>query len=325
MNTDKSKSEREFPLMPLHRAASQIIAALFIIIFGFAAVFVLSNYLEDERPRLADAITDSDLALQGAKLKGFSFGVEGLIADWYWMRALQYIGNKIVNSKQRINLDNLKPLNPRLLYPLLDNATDLDPKFLQVYAYGAIILPAIDAEQAIKFTEKGIADNPSEYVLYQHLGYIYWKLGNYEKAAEIYDRGSQIPNAPPFLKLMAAKMKSDGGSRETARTIYLQMIEQADDDQIKENTALRLLQLDSLDERDAIRIALQNFKTQSGRCADNFAEIFSQLKTVKLPNSKNFRADKSNNLIDPSGAPYILDKEKCDVLLDTKTTRIPFE
>ena len=55
------------------------------------------------------------------------------------------------------------------------------------------------------------------------------------------------------MKLMAAKMKSEGGSRETARAIYRQMFEEAQNDEIKKTAELRLLTLDSLDERDAIR------------------------------------------------------------------------
>jgi tetratricopeptide (TPR) repeat protein len=85
-------------------------------------------------------------------------------------------------------------------------------------------LPAVDAAQAVELVEKGIENNPQDYRFYHHLGYIYWRLGEFEKAAQIYSEGSQVPNAPPFLRMMAAKMKSEGGSRETARAIYRQII-----------------------------------------------------------------------------------------------------
>ncbi len=182
--------------------------AVAVIIFGFIAVFELSNFLERHHPQMPENYTDEDLSLQGEKLKGYSFGFEGLLADWYWMRSLQYIGNKVVKStEETVNLDDLRPLNPKLLYPLLENAATLDPHFLEVYSYGAVVLPAINPEQAIKFTEKGIANNPDEWRLYQHLGYIYWKLNKYEKAAEVYQKGSEIKDAPPFMKLMAEAAK----------------------------------------------------------------------------------------------------------------------
>lgn len=301
-----------------------LIAAI-VIITGFAAIFRLSNFLEKTKPPLPEGYIDQDLALQGAKLKGYSLGFEGLIADWYWMQSLQYIGNKFLGSKEQINLENLQPLNPRLLYPYLDNATDLDPRFMAVYEYGAVVLPAIDAQQAIKITEKGIANNPDQWQLYQHLGYIYWRLGNYEKAAETYGKGAAIPGAPPFMKSMSAKMTSEGGSRETARVIYQEMYDSSEDKQVKENAAIRLLELDSLEERDAIRIALQNFKAKNNRCANSWQEILPLLLNVRLPHNKDFQIDKSNNLVDPTGAAYLIDNQTCDVKLDAEKTKLPLQ
>lgn len=304
---------------------SKTLLAVAVIIVGFAAVFVLSNHLEQIKPEMPDGYADRDLALQGAKLKGFSFGAEGLLADWYWMQSLQYLGNKVINSKEDLNLENLSNLNPRLLYPYLDNATDLDPRFMAAYQYGAIVLPAIDAEKAVKFIEKGIADNPHEWQLYHHLGYIYWRRKNYEKAAETYAKGATIENAPPFMKMMSAKMKSEGGSRDTAREIYRQMFENSDDKQVKENAQLRLLELDSLDERDAIRTALQKFKEKNNRCANSLSEVLPLLVSVELPHGKDLRIDNSKNLVDPSGAPYLLDQENCNVILDRGKTKVPLQ
>lgn len=302
---------------------TKIITAIAIIGFGFAAIFALSRFIEANRPPLPDGFEDSDLAYQGAKLKNYSLGFNGLLADLYWMQALQYVGNKALKSKEKIDMENLRPLNPRLLYPLLDNATDLDPQFMTVYSYGAIVLPAIDSQQAIKFTEKGIRDNPTEWRLYQHLGFIYWKIGDYEKASEVYAEGAKIQGAPAWMHLMSARLKAEGGSRATSREIYRQMLDEAENAEVKENAALRLLELDWLDERDAIHTTLESFKAKNNRCVNSWREILPLLQAVKLPNGKSFRVDNASNLVDPSGAPYVLDKENCDVKLDAQKTRIP--
>ena len=306
-------------------SSTKTIIAAAVIIVGFAAVFGLSNFLEKTKPPVPENYADHDLALRGGSLKGFALGLEGLIADWYWMQSLQYIGNKVVKSEGDINLENLTALNPRLLYPYLDTASDLDPQFMAVYSYGAVVLPAINAEQAVKIAEKGIRNNPQEWRLYHQLGYIYWRLGDYEKAAEIYARGAEIKGAAPFMKLMAAKLKSEGGSRETAREIYRQMAAETEDKQAKENAELRLLELDSLDERDAVRTVLRNFKEKQGRCPNNFQEILPQLLNVKLPGNKDFRVDNQKNLVDPTGAPYVLNKQTCEVELDRAKTKIPLK
>src|SRR5438034_5799937 len=100
---------------------------------GLAAVYPLENYLERKRPRAPVEWTDEDLAVSGGRMRGFLFGTEGLVADWYWIRSLQYIGDKLVAAKdEQINIEDLRPLNPRLLYPYLNTATNLDPQFLAV-------------------------------------------------------------------------------------------------------------------------------------------------------------------------------------------------
>ncbi len=120
-------------------------------------------------------------------------------------------------------------------------------------------------------------------------------------------------------------MKGDGGSRETARAMYLEIAENSDDKQAREVAEIRLMQLDSLEERDAIRNSLQKFKEKNSRCANSLTEILPLLQTVKLPNGKDFRIDQSKNLVDPTGAPYLLDKAICDVVLDSKTSKIPMK
>lgn len=217
-----------------------------IIVAGFAAIVPLSGFIESRRPHLPEGFGDSDLTMNGSRLKGFVFGAEGLIADWYFVRSLQYIGDKMMSLKsENLNIDDLSDLNPRLLYPMLENATDLDPHFIAAYSYGAVVLPAIDKEKAIEFANKGITHNPAEWRLYHHLGYIYWRLGQYDKAAEIYGRGAAIQGSPSFMRLMAASMKTTGGSRETARAIYQEMLDGSDDESIRITAARRLKELDS--------------------------------------------------------------------------------
>ncbi len=297
-----------------------------VLVVSYAGVYMVSGSLEEIKPRLPETYEDEDLSLQGDRLKGYVFGFEGLVADWYWMRSLQYIGNKFVkNSDKKISLDDLKPLNPRLLYPLLDNAVTLDPKFIPVYNYGAIVLPAVDPEQAIAIAKKGIRNNPGEWRLYHYLGFIYWRLERYQEAAEIYEQGSMIKGAAPFMKLMAAKLRSDAGSRDTARAIYRQVYDQAGDSQTRENASLRLLQLDSLDERDSIRDSIAEFKNTNGRCPASWRELTPLLSRIQLPGGREFRVDQAGNVVDPTDAPYRLvsGDSGCDVELDKERSRIP--
>jgi len=294
-----------------------------IVILGFGVVFVLSNYVDARRVSLPESYDDSNLSFQGKRLKGFALGGEGLLADWYWMRALQYMGEKIIKADGNINIEDLSSLNPRLLYPMLDNATDLDPKFMAAYSYGAIVLPAIDRDQAVALTEKGIANNPDAWRLFQYLGYIYWRADDFANAANVYDRGSKINGAPPFLKQMSAAMRTQGGSRDTARQIYTQMRNESEDQQSRQNAELRLMQLDSLDELDAVNSSLKALTANGSPCPKSLAPVMPLLRDIKLPGGRNFRVNEQRQLVDPSGVPYFLDEKTCTAYVDGINSKIP--
>jgi len=301
-----------------------IVIPLIVIVAGFTAIVFVGPRIEAAKPKLPATFTDSDLSMNGSRLKGYALGMEGLLADWYWVRSLQYIGDKMVNAPdEKIDLDNLNSLNPRLLYPLLNNATDLDPHFVGAYSYGAIVLPAIDKEQAIALATKGITNNPNEWRLYQHLGYIYWRLGQYDKAAETYGKGSEVVGASPFMKIMAAAMTNDAGSRSTARSIYRQMLSESTEESIRSTAERRLAFLDWQDEQDAINAVLAEFREENGRCANSFGEVATQIFQKKLPEGRNFNVDAGKRLVDPTGAPYKLDRDQCVVTIDKEKTKLP--
>ncbi len=295
----------------------------FALLAGFAAAATVGEWVGERRVSLPESYEDADLAVRGKMLKGWALGSEGLLADWYWMWSLQYIGGKLVRSElEEISLDDLRPLNPRLLHPLLDNAAELDPQFMAVYSYGASVLPAIDAHKAIELTEKGIAANPKAWRLHQYLGYIYWRMEEYEKAAAVYEAGSRIEGAPLFMRQMVAAMKTQGGSRETAREIYLQMLAEAEDQQSRANAELRLLEIDALDEIDAVQTVLDARKNSNGQCPATLREIFPELRKAELPRDRDFSINERGELVDPLGVPYVLERDACEVRI-APNSKIP--
>jgi len=298
--------------------------AFLIFAAGFASIFLLSRYISAHRIGLPDTYADSDLDLQGKRLKGYTLGADGLFADWYWMRSLQYIGGKIaVKGLDHTDLEDMTSLNPRLLYPLLDNATTLDPKLMAAYSYGATVLPAIDPKQAIDLTEKGIKNNPEQWRLLQYLGYIHWRLKDYDKASDAYDRGTRVPGSPPFFKLMAAKMRSESGSRDTARAIYSQTLSEAVDNQTKNSAKLRLQQLDAFDEMDLINKALRENRERTGSCSATWPELVPQLQKEATASGRDLHIDAARNFVDPTGVPYRINRNKCEAEIDWPKSKIP--
>jgi tetratricopeptide (TPR) repeat protein len=300
--------------------------SLFIfLVLGFGAIFAMSNLLEKNKLKIDERYSDEDLYLSSQKLNLLGSDFKGLIADWYWIQSLQYMGNKIINSKEEvININDLRPLNPRLLFPMLDTASSLDPQFMTVYSYGAAVLPAIDSDQAIKLLEKGVAANREDWRLYHNLGYIYWQSKNYSKAAEVYAEGAKKPGAPVWMKQMSVNMQAQGGSRDFARQIYQQMFDTAEDEQAKTFAELRFAQIQSLDERDAIRTSLQIFQRKFNRCPQNWREVSPYLQKTVPPYGDSLRSNRDGALLDPTGVPYVMENQnnQCDVNL-SKDSKIP--
>lgn len=304
-------------------ARRQTVALSLIVLLGMSAVFGLSRWLDAHRPPVNTEVEEQRLYLTGRAARRVSLGFNGLVADWYWMRALQYVGRKIIrfqgNSGGRVQLDNLGSLDLRLLYPLLDTTTTLDPQFMAAYEYGAMVLPEIDVGDAVKLLEKGIAANPTAWRLYHHLGYIYWQHGDYMKASAIYSEGARLPGAAPWMMIMSGRLAAEGGSRSTAREMYQRMFEQADDEQVKQLAARRLMQIDSFDERDAIRRVLNDYAARNGgRCASSWKDVAMLLRAAGL------QLDASGAPLDPANTPYLLVKQGCDVDLSA-LSQVPYK
>ena len=280
-----------------------------VAVIGIFATVALARFVDAHRPPPDPAAADESLYLNPKTAKRLSLSFNGLAADWYWMRSLQYVGKKILDHEADIALDDLSQLNLKLLAPLLDNATTLDPQFMDPYEYAAVVLPAIDVQEAIRITRKGIDANPDAWRLYHQLGYIYWQQQDYAAAAEVYGRGAQLPDAPVWMQAMKARMDAEGGSRATARDIYTHMFDQSADESIKDMARRRLMQLDSWDERDALRKVLSAYKVRTGRCPAQWRDVEQVLRALRA------QVDASGAPLDPSGAPYVLQSATCDVEL----------
>jgi tetratricopeptide (TPR) repeat protein len=283
------------------------------VVIGLTAVIALSRWIDSDRPPTDTKVEEESLYLTAATANRLSLSFKGLVADWYWMRALQYVGRKIISVDESVQIDNLSQLNLKLLAPLLDAATTLDPQFIEPYQYAAVVLPGIDVDEAIRIIKKGIEANPANWRLHHHLGYIYWQQKSFEAAAEEYAKGASLPGAPAWLLAMKARMKDAGGSRDTAREIYRRMYEDSSDAQVKDMARRRLMQLDAFDDLDVLRRIMTSYKASTGRCPNSWRDLDSIFRTLKL------RVNEFGAPLDPAGTGYLLVEGKCDVEVDWKS------
>jgi tetratricopeptide (TPR) repeat protein len=284
------------------------------IVVGLLAAALVTHWNDQHNRDLNAQFTEEQLYLNGPAMKRLTLSFNGVAADWYWLRSLQYVGRKIINYEDthggNFDLNTLSSLDLRLLPSLLRMTTTLDPQFLEPYYYGAFILPDINGDDAISLLNHGIAANPDKWRLYQHLGYIYFQRQDYNKASEVYAAGAKIPGAPPWMLAMSARMKAEGGGSQAAREMYTHLSEASDDPQVKEMVDKQLMRLESVEERDKIRRLLADYAARAGHCPTSWKEITAALRAAGL------RVDAAGAPLDPKRVPYRLIKNGCDVDLD---------
>lgn len=287
-----------------------------VVVLGLVQAAALGRWLDAHRRPEDPFAAYEELYVGPGTARRMSLAFNGLAADWYWLRSLQYVGRKVQAYRGAFTLDDMSDLNIRNLGPLLEQSTALDPQFMAAYEFGAVVLPAIDREAAVRLVERGIRENPREWRLYHHLGYIHWQAGRFAEAGEAYGAGAAQPGAPAWMQLLATQMKAQGGSRAVAREMYRRMYEGAADDNVRALAAARLAQLDSLEERERIRRVLSEFRARAGRCPADWREVAQPLRAARL------RQAAAGAPLDPSGVPYALDAAACDVELG-RDSQIP--
>jgi hypothetical protein len=94
-----------------------------VVVIGMTCATLLVRWTDTMRPPPDPNAIDESLYLNGKTARRISLGFNGLVADWYWMRSLQYVGKKILSQPEDVAIDDLSKLNLKLLAPLLDTAT----------------------------------------------------------------------------------------------------------------------------------------------------------------------------------------------------------
>jgi hypothetical protein len=267
------------------RRRTTIVASACLVVSMAASILVL-RHVDQMRPQ---ATLDDVLYVNSPTvLKRASLGYSGLLADIYWTRAVQYFGSRHHNHAVSFNL----------LGPLLEITTNLDPHLLPAYQFGASFLApappngAGQPERAIQLMEYGIQNNPKEWHLYYNLGFVYYMdVKDYAKASEAFDRGSKVPGAHPWLKVLAAQMAQHAGEFQTARMLWSATYDSSQDREIRQNAIehLRALKVDQ--DITNLQQAVTRFGEKTGRLPSSFSELLAAEGIRGVP-------------LDPDGHPY---------------------
>ena len=245
----------------------------------------------------------------GAVLQRLALSFDSLLADVYWIRAVQHFGRTRSSEDPRRSYE--------LLYPLLDIATTLDPRFNMAYRFGAIFLAEAhpggpgQPSLAVALLEKGAREMPERWQYPQDIGFVYyWWLHDYGEAARWFQRASEVPGAPWWLKSLAANTLALGGNRTASRMLWQQMLATADNGWMRAESERRLLQLEALDQIDSYVQAIEAFVARHGRLPGAWRDVVT-------------RGQASEGPVDPAGYPYSLDPRSGSVSVSPQSPLFP--
>jgi len=252
---------------------------------------VVLHATEDRWP--APAVDRPDLLYvrSPAVVKRMVLDYDAVAADAYWIRALQHYGQERLSPPEHVRTF-------ALLNPLLDLTTTLDPYFSIAYRFGAIYLgePYPDGpgrpDLAVALLQKGLAAQPEKWQYMEDLGFVYyWHLHDYKTAASWFQRGSEMPGAPTWLRPLAAVTLVEGGHRTASRVLFEQLV-QSEEPWMRDAAKLRLWQLDAMD------------------IMDEWKRLKALGRNPAIP-------------VDPSGTPFALDPASGQITVATGSKLYP--
>jgi tetratricopeptide (TPR) repeat protein len=219
-----------------------------------------------------------------------ALGYDSLLADLYWIRAIQYFGRRGEAEKRPVRYGNLATL--------LDIASTLDPDLIDIYHFGSTFLSEPEPlgagrpDDAVRLLEKGISRHPEDWRLRHAAALVhFWYRKDFKRAADIWLEARQLPEAPNWLEGLAASALSRGGAVDTARAIWSRQLESTDRADVRENARNHLISIQVDEDLWTLEFLVDKFRQRVGRPPTGFEEL-TRAGWLRGPP------------LDPSGVPY---------------------
>lgn len=286
------------------RAALAVALVVSIVLAG-----VLQVQLDAHRP--VHALEAGELYVRSSKvLDRLVLSYDALVADIYWIRAIQHFGGERRSEAAVKRYD--------LLFPLLDLTTSLDPYFGAAYYFGSFFLAepfpsgAGRPDLAVTLLRRAVEYQPESWRFLQHTGFIYyWYAQDFSTAAEWFRRAAALPDAPPWVRAFEATTRAAGGDLESSRQIWLQMIETAESDWMRETARFRLMQTEALMAIDVLERIVTGYALAHGVPPTGWTDLIREGRLRDVP-------------LDPTGMPFVIgDFGNVTVSFDSRLHPLP--
>lgn len=205
-----------------------------------------------------------------AQARILALGYREVVADYYWVRALQYFTEP-----------SLAVVSYKNLADFLEVVVGVDPDFEYAYKFAGIAIPFdvgrgrfVNTERSTSLLERGVERFPNNWQLRFFLGFNYLNYHQQPaKAAEQFAAASKLPGAPRYLSAFTAKVFTVGGDIERAISFAETTLETAEDPEVQSLMKKRLRDLYAEKMVGRIEEGAQRFREQLGRYPFDLDEL----------------------------------------------------
>jgi hypothetical protein len=241
------------------------LAALLAVAIGITAA--ARSTLEPEASARG-AVRNPAWLPSGQVLRVASFGQRLLLADFYWLRAVSYMGETLMAKADRWEA----------LLPLAEIVTDLDPRFGYAYQMTGSNLAGLAHRhaEADRILEKGMRALPERWSLpfVQATNKFVFEQ-DYPTAARLARRAAEVGKRP-HLALLAANLSALANTDdeyETAAAFLVQMLGQTDMPELRTELETRLVRVRTFQALSRLERAVAAFRTRTGRWPARLGEL----------------------------------------------------
>ena len=141
--------------------------------------------------------------------------------------------------------------------------------------------------------KKAMAVNPDRWEYPYDIGFVYYRFGQYEQAADWFRRAAQVPGATNWLEPLAAVTLAAGGNLEASRALWQNLLENGDQQWLRRTAEHRLQQLDAIDEIQRLQSLTATYETRHGAPPPTWEDLVLDGALRAVPT-------------DPAGHAYVL-------------------
>ncbi len=246
----------------------RLLIAPLVIVIALALTAASQNRLD-----ALDVIQDVDdelLYLPNQKLLvHFTGGLSSIVADVLWLGTIKYVIQEYHQGESKFTW----------LEHMCNAVTRLDPYFTGAYTYGGMLLGSVGAaDQGLLLLRRGAVNNPNSPDIFYELAKIYVLnqrdrpeatalLVHYLRA--VVERTDQ----PTFFLNWLESLHKQHDLAQDARDIWLDIVLNSGNEFLRELATNKILELDILDNIEAIEKGVEFYQNQTGKKPETLAEL----------------------------------------------------